>query len=230
MEQDSIICSAYLFDIGRHELGIVDTTGHFGLSQHALKRLYQRSNFIAGDLDRLLDILTSFAAPLIRARLTPENREFDVAIPFMDGLLRGAVEPNFHEEGQEPQFRLISKGGEEPPLALAFPFVVDKGRHCTASLRIHAYIGAKDLFPDQQEIVAALKDMTAKHLEAMRHMRDALFRGYPDLRMAERYQSIRPGVSLENLADMHGAMMRFFETDDWQEQAASHRRPRVTLQ
>ena len=173
----------------------------------------------------LLDVATNFTSPLVRVAVDSSCRPgHQVAIPFAEGLLLGSIEANFHEEGQGPSFQTVTRSGISPMTMLDCPYLISAQRRCTLKISIHTFVGAHDLFPNQCVIRDSLTAFGSHHRGAMQAIRTALFRGFPDPRMIQRFGAIADGLAPEDFDKLAETMQNFFDTAEWKQQAEAHMR------
>jgi len=223
-EQAWLNCGACLFDIGRHEVGVVETSGGIGVSQHAIARLFQRTKFSDENVGDLLDKITLFAAPMIRACF---ERQWlpgqQVAIPFLEGLLLGTIEGNFHEEGQGPSFCTIGRMGVSNEVILDCAHSISAAERLTVKICLHTYVGDYDLFPNQKAICHGLEKFSQTYITEMRAIRTDVFRGYPDATMVERFGLHSHPLDGVRLSDLNRLMQSFYDTDEWKQHVHASR-------
>lgn len=229
-EQEWLACAGSAFDLGRHELGMVETSGHVAISHHALARLHQRGGFSRGRMAELLDVATAFVGPLIQAVARLRWRlGREVAVPFGNGLLLGSIDANFHEEGQGASFTTVSRDGRSEMLLLDCPYTVSAEHRCTLIVSIHTFVGDRDLFPEQQVIRADLLGFQKRFRAEMEAIRTGMLRGYPDPRMVERFGPVTEHLTPGQLVALGETMQRFFDTAEWKRHAEAHNRPKRAL-
>jgi hypothetical protein len=228
VEQNWLVCASTLFDLGRDELGMVEVVGHVAVSQHAIARLYERGRFRDADLASLMDTVTLWAVPLLQV-MDRKGWQLGskVAIPFMDGLLLGTLEANPIEPHQGPTVGTIGRGTvHEEYLYPAFG-TIGEG---VMVLGINTFVGAQELFENQQELRLTLQRFEQIFGPEMQKLRAGLFKGLPDPRMVERFGRVLEVVSPDDLENLRSTLERFFGTPEWITHAEAHRRPKRFLQ
>lgn len=226
-EQDWLVCASTLFDLGRDELVMVETVAHIAISQHTLARLFERGRFQDDNLTDLMDITTLWAVPLLQVmNRTGFKVGTEVAIPFMNGLLLGTLEVNPIEPDQGPTAATISRGRVRPEhLDPAFG-TIGKG---VMAIGINTYIGAQELFENQQDLLQAFEGFEKAFRPEMQVLRDGMMKGLPDSRMVERFGEVLEVVGSDDLVALAGTLERFFGTPEWRTHAEAHCRPKRFL-
>jgi hypothetical protein len=226
-EQSWIAFRTSLFDFGRYELVLVETTAHIAISLHALARLFERSPFQETDFLGLIDTATLWVVPLLYALGRSGLRAgAEIAIPYMSGLLLGTVEANPMTLEQGPTAATISKGKSRPEY-LDPPFgSVGEG---VMVLGINTYVGAQELFENQQDLYVAFEGFGNAFREPMRQLRSGMVKGLPDSRMLARFGPVLDPVSPEDLETLALTLEKFFATPEWQTHTEAHRRPKRFL-
>jgi hypothetical protein len=225
-EQEHLVCAGTVYDLARTELGVVETSLHTAISHHTLTRLYQRSDFSADEVLALLDAVTAFVSPvLFAAGQLSWKPDTGVAIPFLGGLLLGAIEINPLHPDQGPTFGTVTRAGTSELTMLDMPFDVSKGDfRGILAVGIETFVGPDELFPNQEVIRDDLLQIRSRFEPQFRALRTGIMRGYPDERMRERFGPVEQSISLEDLRAIGVAMTRFFETPEWARQADAHGR------
>jgi hypothetical protein len=222
-EQNWLVCASSLFDLGRDELVIVEATGHIAVSQHTVARLYERGRFRDADLTSLMDAVTLWAVPLLQV-MDRKGWQLgsEVAIPFMDGLLLGTLEANPIEPHQGPTAATISHGTIHPEYLHPAFGTIGKG---VMVLGINTFVGAQELFENQQELLRAFEQFEKIFGLEMRKLRAGMIKGLPDSRMVERFGEVLEVMGREDLELLANTLERFFGTPEWRTHAEAHRRP-----
>ncbi len=225
-EQEHLVCAGTVYDLARTELGVVETSLHTAISHHTLMRLYQRSDFSADEVLALLDAVTAFVSPvLFAAGQLSWKPDTGVAIPFLGGLLLGAIEINPLHPDQGPTFGTVTRAGTSELTMLDMPFDVSTGDfRGILAVGIETFVGPDELFPNQEVIRDDLLRIRSRFEPQFRALRTGIMRGYPDERMRERFGPVEQSISLEDLRGIGIAMARFFETSEWARQADAHGR------
>lgn len=218
IEQDWLVCAACLYDLQRDILGMVETSAGIGVSHHAIARMHERSNFSVDKLSHLVDVMTLFASPMIRACFQRQwHPGQQVAVPFLEGLLLGSVEANFHEEGQGPSFGTISANGVSEMTMLDCAHIVSADQRCTVKVCIHTFVGDYDLFPNQRAIRDELSTFGANYKDELASLRTDLFRGYPDERMLARFGAYSASLNDGTLNMLDRTIQSFYDTPEWKQ-------------
>ena len=222
-EQPSAVCCGTVLDIARDELCVVKTVGHFSVSLHTVKRLYERCRFQEADVSHLLAVVRLWSAPLLQVSLeTCAAVGSGVAIPFMGGLLLGTVEASPLEPGQGPTATVVNRTGAT--VSLLRPAF---GVRCVGirTISINTFVNAQDFYTDQQEIFAATSRFGILFAQEFAVQRTAMLRGLPDERMAARFGMVVAQLRRADLEPVNDAFMRFFTSQEWRSHAEAHRRP-----
>jgi len=222
-EQPSMVCGGIVLDITRDELCFVKTVGHFAVSLHTVKRLYERCHFQEADIPYLLAVVRLWSAPLLQVLV--ETRAVigaGVAIPFMGGLLLGTMEGSPLKLGQGPTAAVINRTGAT--VSLLRPAF---GVKCVGvrTLSINTFVNAQDFYTDQHEIFAATTRFGNLFAQEFAVQRTGMLRGLPDERMAARFGMVVAQLRRADLEPISDALMRFFASQEWLSHAEAHRRP-----
>ena len=218
-----MVCCGTVLDIARDELCVVKTVGHFSISLHTVKRLYERCLFQEADVPHLLAVVRLWSAPLLQVFLeTRAALGSGVAIPFMGGLLLGTMEGSTLEPGQGPTAAVVNRTGAT--VSLLRPAF---GVKCVGirTLSINTFVNAQDFYTDQHEIFAATSRFGNLFAPEFAVQRTAMLRGLPDERMAARFGTVVAQLRRADLEPINDAFMRFFTSREWRSHAEAHRRP-----
>lgn len=222
-EQQWMVCAGAVLDIGREELCITETVGHFAVSLHTLKRLYERCSFQEADVSSLLDAVRLWAAPLLYAlaqRGAVPGAEF--AIPFMGGLLMGTLEINPLKPGKGPTFALLSKAGTEQGLLRPAFQVRGIG---VLTLAVNTFVHARDFHSNQHDILKSLDGFGRLFAQEFAAMRAGMLRGLPDERMAARFGGVVAQLKEADLTYINSILEMFLSSPEWRCHAEAHHRP-----
>lgn len=222
-EQPSIVCAGTVLDVGREELCIVKTVGHFAISLHTVKRLYERCSFQEADMFRLLADVRLWSAPLLQVLvLTKATAGAGVAIPFMGGLLLGTLENSPLKQGQGPTATILAKAGTSQSLLWPAFGVRNVGLQ---TLSINTFVNAEDLHADQHEIFATMTKFGGLFAREFLALRTGMLRGLPDRQMASRFGEVMAKLQRADLEPINKTLMQFFASQEWRSHAEAHRRP-----
>jgi hypothetical protein len=209
----------YIFQ--RQSLQIIETMHNVGISHHAMSRIFQRNNTREVNVSDLLDQATLWTPILLFVMQRLDGDDMEVAIPFKNGLLLGAIEIFSASDEGGPTIVEIGPGSHNTR-ALQMAFKSEDGDVATVS--IYTYIGAAEMFPNQIQLYNALSDFEKRYKNTMARFRDGCSLGFPDPAVTEIMKPVRLS-SIENATiDELGAHMRtFFESAEWRRHVQGRR-------
>lgn len=212
-------CAVYIFQ--RKSLQVINTFHNVGIAQHAVFRIFQRGNGQQVTASDLLNQATLWTPIILFVLLRLEGDDTEVAIPFKDGLLLGAIEIANLADDKGPMIDEIGLRTHSRR-ALRVPFESEDGDIATVAL--YTYIGPDEMFPNQIKLYSALADFEKRYRNTMVRLRDTCSLGFPDEAVTKIMKPVNlSSIENETINELGTHMRAFFESAEWKRHVQGHR-------